>query len=140
LIVRVEGQPISVRFAPSSNIGCRRETLAAVPFDERYASSAGEDREWCARLQASGRQLEWDPEAVVWHRQELDLAGFWRQHLRYGHAARRFHADHAAARPDRAFHARLVRDGFRRGAAVGGLVVLAQVATLAGYAAARFRG
>jgi glycosyltransferase involved in cell wall biosynthesis len=139
LIVPVEGEPSSVRFAPSSNIGCRRETLADVPFDERYPSSAGEDREWCARLRASGRRLEWDPDAIVWHRQELDLPGFWRQHLRYGHAARRFHSDHVDARPDPGFHARLLRDAFRRGPAVGALVVLAQIATAVGYAAARRR-
>src|SRR5689334_16652123 len=52
-----------MRFAPTSNLACRAEVCAAVPFDESYPLAAGEDRDWCARLVASGRTLAFVPEA-----------------------------------------------------------------------------
>jgi glycosyltransferase involved in cell wall biosynthesis len=122
-------------FAPSNNLACRAEVLAAVPFDERYPSAAGEDRDWCARLATAGFELVLEPAARVEHRQEDDLAGFWRRHADFGRAARRFgavHADGTLPSPLR-FYAGLVRDGFRKGPRVGALVCLAQLATAYGY-------
>jgi GT2 family glycosyltransferase len=123
------------RFAPSSNLGCRAEVLARIPFDEGYPGSGGEDRDWCARLIESGHELVFVPDALVAHHQELTLGGFWRKHIGYGRGARMFHRRHGF--PDTngisGFHARLVWDAFRRGPAVGGLVCLAQVATAAGF-------
>ena len=50
-----------MRFAPTSNLACRAEVCAAVPFDESYPLAAGEDRDWCARLVGSGRTLAFVP-------------------------------------------------------------------------------
>jgi glycosyltransferase involved in cell wall biosynthesis len=122
-----------MRFAPTSNLACRAEVCAAVPFDESYPLAAGEDRDWCARLVGSGRTLAFTPEALVRHHQELSPAGFWRQQVRYGRGAYRFRAGHGALRPEPlSFYLGLLRRGFRDGVRAGVLVGIAQVATAVG--------
>jgi glycosyltransferase involved in cell wall biosynthesis len=123
-----------MRFAPTSNLACRAEVCAAVPFDESYPLAAGEDRDWCARLVGSGRTLAFTPEALVRHHQELSPAGFWRQQVRYGRGAYRFRAGHGTLRRPEppSFYLGLLRRGFRDGVRAGVLVGVAQVATAVG--------
>jgi glycosyltransferase involved in cell wall biosynthesis len=123
-------------FAPTSNVACLAEVWRAVPFDDRYPSAAGEDRDWCARLADHGIAVHIEPAARVWHDQDLTLKTFWRQQVRYGRGALRFHQRNGAGRglqPAR-FYTELVRAGFAHGAVVGALVVLAQAATAWGIA------
>ncbi|MEX0658143.1 MAG: glycosyltransferase [Egibacteraceae bacterium] len=121
-----------MRFAPTSNLAGRASTFVQLPFDERFASAAGEDREWCARLQDRGGVLRFAPGAVVHHHQQLTLRTFWRQQRRYGGGAQRFHrAGRGLAAPS--FYTGLVRAGSAHGPLVGALVLLAQVATSVGY-------
>ena len=134
-----------MRFAPTSNLACRAEVCAAVPFDESYPLAAGEDRDWCARLVGSGRTLAFVPGALVRHHQELTPAGFWRQQVRYGRGAYRFRAGHGILRrPERPrFYLGLLRRGFADGVRAGLLVCVAQLATAVGMiqeAAATRRG
>lgn len=124
----------TVGFAPTSNLGGRRTVFEALPFDERYPTAAGEDRDWCARLATSGGTIAWAPEAVVRHHPALSLRGFWRQQERYGRGARQVHASGAGRRADVGFYLRLLRRGRRAGWREAGLVVLAQAATAVGYA------
>lgn len=126
----------TVGFAPTSNLGGARAVFEALPFDERYPAAAGEDREWCARLAASGRTIAWVPHAMVRHHPSLSLRGFWRQQARYGRGARLVHSSGAGGRAEIGFYLRLLRRGWRAGWREGGLVVLAQAATAAGYARA----
>ena len=134
-----------MRFAPTSNLACRAEVCAAVPFDETYPLAAGEDRDWCARLVASGRTLAFVPDAVVRHHQELTPAGFWRQQVRYGRGAYRFRSARGTLRHPEpvSFYLGLLRRGFGDGLRAGLLVGVAQVATAVGMvqeaAAARRR-
>ncbi len=133
-----------MRFAPTSNLACRAEVCAAVPFDESYPLAAGEDRDWCARLVGSGRTLAFVPEALVRHHQELTPAGFWRQQVRYGRGAWRFRTGRGPRRPEPPrFYLGLLRRGFADGVRAGLLVCLAQLATAVGMlreaAAARRR-
>ena len=123
-----------MRFAPTSNLACRAEVCAAVPFDESYPLAAGEDRDWCARLVNSGRALAFTPEALVRHHQELSPVGFWRQQVRYGRGAYRFRAGHGTLRRPEppSFYLGLLRRGFRDGVRAGVLVGVAQVATAVG--------
>lgn len=122
-----------MRFAPTSNLACRADVCAAVPFDESYPLAAGEDRDWCARLVGSGRTLAFVPEALVRHHQELTPAGFWRQQVRYGRGAWRFRTGQGPRRPEPAgFYLGLLRRGFAEGARAGLLVGVAQVATAVG--------
>jgi glycosyltransferase involved in cell wall biosynthesis len=122
-----------VAFAPTSNLAVRAEVLAELPFDERYPLAAGEDRDWCERLAVAGRAIAYEPGAVVRHHPALDLAGFWRQQVRYGRGAHRFRAAGDRPRPPLAFYLDLLRKGFGQGPAAGGLVVLAQLATVVGW-------
>jgi glycosyltransferase involved in cell wall biosynthesis len=123
-------------FAPSNNLGCRAELLAALPFDETFPVAAGEDRDWCARLRAAGHVLVREPAAVVVHGQELGLEDFWNQQVRYGRGAFRFRRSSGARSLESPrFYARLVRQGFRGGVRTGLLVGLAQVAAAIGFIA-----
>jgi glycosyltransferase involved in cell wall biosynthesis len=121
-------------FAPTSNVACRVEVWRAVPFDDRYPVAAGEDRDWCARLARRGVPLSVEPAARVLHDQDLTFVTFWRQQVRYGRGAFRFHRRGGTDRglqPLR-FYTRLVRAGFAHGVAVGALVLVAQVAAACG--------
>lgn len=133
-------------FAPTSNLAADRELALRLPFDESFPAAAGEDRDWCARAAATGAAPRYEPRARVRHRQELGgLRGFWRQQARYGRGAARYARATAARGEARALagpglRLRLVAAGLRRGARVGALVVLAQVAVAWGYARERVGG
>lgn len=124
-------------FAPTCNLAVRADVLAAVPFDEAYPLAAGEDREWCDRLATTGFELRAAPGAVVEHRPTLTVRGFWRQQVRYGRGAHRY----LGGRPSgsriqgRRFYLGLLRSGAAEGPVAAALVVLAQLATVAGLAA-----
>jgi glycosyltransferase involved in cell wall biosynthesis len=121
-------------FAPSNNLACTRAVFEATPFDESYPYAAGEDRDWCARLVAAGYDLRSEPAARVVHCQALTPARFLRQQIRYGEAAYHFRSRHRRASLEPiGFYARLLKRGFGRGAAVGVLVAVAQVATAIGF-------
>lgn len=123
-------------FVPTSNLACRVAVHRSSPFDEHYPLAAGEDREWCERLAAHGIRIEYASDAVVLHHPALSPRRFWDQQERYGRGARRFQRHHPPG--DRlqpaSFYSSLLRKGFAQGVRVGGLVVLAQVATTAGIA------
>jgi glycosyltransferase involved in cell wall biosynthesis len=122
-------------FASSNNVATSARLLAELPFDERYADAAGEDRDWCERVSARGYRIV-RASATVVHRQQPTLGGYLSRHVRYGRGAYRYHR--AGRRPQPlerpGFYARLVGAGFREGPAVGVLVGLAQLATAYGYA------
>ncbi len=121
-------------FAATRNLAIERALALAVPLDERFVEAAGEDREWCRRLAREGVTFVRVEEARVRHEPDLDLRGFWRQHVRYGRAAR---ADVGLAAPGPRAAIDLVAAGFSRGARVGALVLVAQAATLLGYVSRR---
>jgi GT2 family glycosyltransferase len=124
-------------FGTGNSLGCRAEVVRAVPFDERFAVS-GEDRDWCARVVAAGYRLVAAPDAVVRHRPRLTPGAFWRRQVLYGRGSSRFRRSSGApAAEPPGFYAGLVRRGFEQGAAVGTLVVLAQVAVTTGVVADR---
>jgi hypothetical protein len=122
-------------FAPTYNLACRRELLLEEPFEEWY-ENAGADRDWCARLEARGLRIATVEEAVVTHRQLLDVGSFVRKHYHYGRGSRRYRRRHHLGLERPGFYAGLVQSGFSRGARVGLSICAAQVATAAGYAAA----
>jgi glycosyltransferase involved in cell wall biosynthesis len=133
LVQHGRGQATHLSFAPTNNLACRSALLAELPFDESYPFAAGEDRDWCARLVESGGTLVFEERARVIHATD-EHKGFWRRNYRYGRGGQRFRSTHdtVGRREPVAFYARLVREGFRRGPAVGLLICMAQVATAAG--------
>ncbi len=124
----------TVDFAPTCNLAVRAAVHAAVSFDEDFPLAAGEDRDWCARLVASGRTIGYAPGALVEHQPDLTVRRFWSQQRRYGRGAQRYRAAGGPERrrPPIAFYGRLLARGVRQGPAVGALVAAAQVATAAG--------
>lgn len=129
-------------FAPTSNLAVSRELLERVPFDESFPAAAGEDREWCARLAASGGALCYEPRAVVRHHQELDFRSFWAQQVRYGRGAALLRRSGVALAPA-GNRARLIVAAFGAGTKLGLLALLAQIAVAGGLvseAATRPRG
>lgn len=123
----------SAGFAPTYNLAGRRDVLLEIPFDERYVNS-GADRDWCSRLAQRGYQIAHAPNAVVEHRQTLDLASFWRKHLAYGKGSARYHRARGIGLESPPFYVGLVREGFGRGAKAGLAVCVAQAATAVGFA------
>ena len=108
-----------LRLLRTNNLGCRRSLLLEVPFDERFRSAAGEDRDWCVRVAGTGATLVRDPAATVEHRARLDARGFFAQQLRYGRAVRQLQRHGTHARVPRGTMLRAVADGARDGIDVG---------------------
>jgi glycosyltransferase involved in cell wall biosynthesis len=121
----------TVRFAPSCNLACRADTLRALPFDESFALAAGEDREWCARLVASGAPLRHVPAATVVHRPQLGLRGLVRQQVRYGRGAVGYRQA-GGALAGAGFYRRLARATAQAGPRTAACVALAQASVAAG--------
>jgi GT2 family glycosyltransferase len=120
-----------LRFAPTCNLACRAQTLRELPFDESFALAAGEDRDWCARLVASGATLRYVPQAVVSHRPQLGVRGLVRQQVRYGRGAVGFR-DSGGTLAGAGFYRALARETLRAGPGTATLVALAQASVAAG--------
>lgn len=127
----------TVGFVPTCNLAARVDTARAIPFDEEFPLAAGEDRDWCARLVDAGIAIRWVPAAEVVHHQDLPWRKFWRQQVRYGHGARRYHSRRPRGQrfQSAGFYAALAARGFREGLRVGSLVIVAQLAIAAGLVA-----
>jgi glycosyltransferase involved in cell wall biosynthesis len=119
-------------------------------FDTRFRRAAGEDRDLCDHWIHAGGTLQYAPDAVVHHYHHMSLRRFWRQHFAYGGGAFRFHQTRArrGQQPVRieplSFYLRLLAYPARRHLGLQtpiqmSLMVLSQVANLAGYAAERRR-
>lgn len=132
-------------FFSSNNIAVSRTAfLEAGGFDPTFGTSAGEDREFCDRWFAQGRESLPVHDALVDHRHVLSLRSFIRQHHGYGRAAYHFRSRRSSAgrpvRIDPAFYLGSVRHALRsepvgRGLALAGCTILAHSA----YAAGLFR-
>ena len=120
-------------FAATNNLAARRSVLRELPFAEAFRYAGGEDREWCRRVAERGYRIRGSRARVV-HYQELTLATYLGQHLRYGRGSYRYHqSGRALERPG--FYVGLLGRGFRIGVHVGLLVAAAQLATGVGYVA-----
>jgi GT2 family glycosyltransferase len=136
------------RLLSSNNFAFPTEALCRLGgFDEQYRTA--EDRELCRRWSRAGYDLARVPSAVVDHDPRLGLASFTRKFFAYGCGAARFHetGTDGGLRESSRFHLRLPalllpelrRRGAMRGAAVVALLVLWELANLAGFAWERAR-
>ncbi len=142
----VAGQP---RFFTSNNVAIATDGFRALGgFDTGYPLAAAEDRDFCERWLERGGRMIHAPEAIVRHAHALTLRSFWRQHLRYGRGAYRFHARRAHRRQESLrveplrFYVDLLRYPLtqRRGwraLALAALLGLSQGANALGYAVER---
>ena len=139
--VDVAWQLISDRLVDGSyllggNFGARSTALADVPFDARFDGVGAEDRDWWQRVRNRGLRVDFVPEASIDHEPDLGLMRFARKQVRYGRGAYRFRARHHRGRTGSpGFYGALLRDAAREGPGVAALVILAQAATAAGFAA-----
>jgi len=137
--------PFDARFLTSNNLAFpRAEFLALGGFDETFLHAAAEDREICDRWLWKGHRLVYAETVKVVHSHGLGPSSFWRQHFGYGQGAFHFHRLRALRRqaPVRreplSFYGNLLwhpftREQFRRCPALGTLLALSQVATVAGF-------
>lgn len=134
----------SARFLNSNNMAVTADSLVRLGgFDPTFRVAA-EDRDLCTRWHESGRALVYAPDAEVAHAHHLTLSRFWTQHFRYGRGAWRYH-DALRKRGRGRFarglggHGRFLRRAgsplaqHGNGLAMGALLVVWQVANLAGF-------
>lgn len=82
---------------PGCNLAVRKSVWQAVGgFRERYRI-AGDDVDFCWRLQEAGLRLGFSAAAFVWHRRRTNLWGYFKQQYQYGKAEALLMRDH----PDR---------------------------------------
>jgi GT2 family glycosyltransferase len=71
---------------PGCNMAFRREALLNIDgFDERFRI-AGDDVDFCWRLQAAGGPIGFHPAAMVWHHRRHSVVGYLKQQKNYGRA------------------------------------------------------
>lgn len=135
------------RFAMSNNLFVPARGFAELHgFDTDFDGPGGEDREFLHRWLDSGRGLGYDEAMTVRHSQELGFSSFVKKHFVYGRGAYRYWIKKNAvplARGERldTFPPFRLLGGCRLGHGGAGkgwffpLLVLSQMATLAGYLA-----
>jgi GT2 family glycosyltransferase len=136
------------RFATSNNLTFPAQGFRSVGgFDPDFARAGAEDRDLCERWTGSGHRLVFADDAVVDHFHAMTLAGFVRQHLRYGRGAHRFHRKRARSGAPRLeplrFYLDLLGYPARRGRGslrLFLLMLLSQVANATGFAQAALTG
>ncbi len=76
----------------------KRDFLEIGGFDESFSTSAGEDREFCFRWLRTGGKMKYVETSRINHLHDLTFQAFWKQHLKYGRAARYFFQKTKAAK------------------------------------------
>jgi GT2 family glycosyltransferase len=134
------------RMLPSNNFAFPTQALRSLGgFDERFRTA--EDRDLCRRWANSGFELGRVPDAIVDHHDSLNLKSFLAKFFAYGRGAARFHggAVNPSLRESLRFHFRLPalaaaelrQRSFTEAAPLVPLLILWELANLAGYAAER---
>jgi GT2 family glycosyltransferase len=71
---------------PGCNLAVRRDRLLAIGgFDPRFRA-AGDDVDFCWRIQDQGWTVGFHPGAMVWHHRRNSLKAYWNQQKGYGKA------------------------------------------------------
>ncbi len=136
-----------VRYAPTNNLVFPKAPLFAIgAMDRSWRIAGGEDRDLCARWSQAGFRLSYESSVKVLHYHRLSLRGFLRQHFHYGRGAWRYYTNEASSPrlESPRLYPNLLLAPFRehptgRALAVCGLVIVAQVATTAGFLAQALR-
>lgn len=133
-------------FFTSNNLILTKHAFKLIGgFDENFPTSAGEDREFCARCIAYGFKLHYVPAAIIEHSHYLNVTTFWKQHFKYGKASRLIRArlkTNSIPFPklrlsfyfDLFYFGWLKRYSLIQRIVIVMLILLSQVATLTGYA------
>jgi len=92
-VANAPGGPVQVlltdeiaEHVPGCNLSARRERLLAIGgFDPRFRA-AGDDVDFCWRIQEQGWTVGFSPAAMVWHHRRNSLKTYWKQQQGYGKA------------------------------------------------------
>ncbi len=129
-----------IRYCPTCNVAFPAASFRSIGgLDRSWSNSGGEDRDLCARWLNAGFALRYEPAAVVRHFHSLTAGQFVRQHILYGRGAWRFHRGSGTGKFESpGFYRELLTGPFRKypaakGPQVAGAVMLAQLATAAGF-------
>jgi GT2 family glycosyltransferase len=136
-----------IAFITTNNMAVSRSAFEKVGgFNNRFRTAAAEDREFCARWLAAGKEIRRVPDAGIRHYHPQTLRTFLSMHLRYGKGSAMFHRERSSS-PTRHFSSGLYSHLIRRcwgghqpephRALAGALLVLSQAVTAAGYLTAR---
>jgi glycosyltransferase involved in cell wall biosynthesis len=147
----VGSAPKASAFATSNNMSLPIDRFRALGgFQPVLPSASAEDRDLCYRWQRAGYALCYAPEVRVVHQQQLTLSSFLRQHYTYGrgaylHRRRQSAAERRSLRVEPlAFYTNLIRYPLaihaRKSWRLAGLLLLAQLANVAGFARERLFG
>jgi hypothetical protein len=71
---------------PGCNLAVTREAFEKVGGFAPEYTAAGDDVDFCWRLQAAGFLIGFCPPAMVWHRRRISIMGYLRQQTGYGRA------------------------------------------------------
>ena len=100
-IQRAPGNPTHVMLddfraehLPGCNLAVRAEAFHAIGGFREHYRVAGDDVDFCWRLQFEERRLGFAPNAVVWHHRRKTWQTFMIQQLGYGRAEALLHWDH----------------------------------------------
>jgi len=101
VVASAQGAPSHVLFdddeaehLPGCNLAVRKEVLEAIGgFSERYLI-AGDDVDFCWRLQQAGFRMGFSAAAFVWHRRRATLWRYFTQQYQYGKAEALLMQDH----------------------------------------------
>ncbi len=137
--------PNQARFATTSNLALPTDAFRALNgFDPTFLVPGGEDYQFCTRWLSRGYRLRYAPEAVVYHTHLLNLRSFSQQHFHYGRGAFHLRRTSVVQREERRrrqpyvftrrlFHYVCTQTRGRRTARLMALLMMAQVANLAGF-------
>lgn len=85
---------LNAEHLPGCNLVVRKSALEQLKgFDTRF-HTAGDDVDFCWRLQNAGLRMGFDPGAFVWHWRRPALRAYLRQQIGYGKAERMLIAKH----------------------------------------------
>ena len=139
-------------FFANNNMAMPRNLYHQIGGLDTSWPMCGEDRDLCARWLDHGYPMVYVPEAIVYHRHDLNLKRFWRQHFNYGRGAYRFHKTCAGRRRSKlkveplTFYLKLPLAAFNNGNGKGlrrfqiaTLLVFSQLANTAGFVAERIK-
>jgi hypothetical protein len=71
---------------PGCNMAFWRDRIESVGGFDPTFRIAGDDVDFCWRLQEAGRTLGYCPAAVVWHHRRNSVRSYWKQQMNYGRA------------------------------------------------------
>lgn len=144
LYLYFNADPKLAQFFTTMNLAVPRDRFCALGgFDITFKTAAGEDREFSDRWLRHGFNMIYAPEVLVYHKHDLTLRSFWRQHVRYGRGAFQHHAIRAERGSgrirleSRRFYSDLLHFPLatcsRQKLTSGILMIIIQIATVTGF-------